>query len=177
MWTQIIFDVIWTSSEPNSCWDELDANLKKRFHLRRHAWFKKQVGSPSPNLVIIVADTGGEGKHSKSLFVVETDDLEDAIARTAAMCPLVVCTRSGDGVTILSEGQRHDIPVEKIKPVDATGAGDQFAAGFLYGLANGHDLETSGRMGCVAAREVIGHVGPRPENDVETLFRAAGLLG
>jgi sugar/nucleoside kinase (ribokinase family) len=117
----------------------------------------------------------GNEAEIRSLF--ETDDLEDAIARTAAMCPLVVCTRSGDGVTILSEGQRHDIPVEKIKPVDATGAGDQFAAGFLYGLANGHDLETSGRMGCVAAREVIGHVGPRPENDVETLFRAAGLLG
>lgn len=116
----------------------------------------------------------GNEAEIKSLF--ETEDLEDALARTAAMCPLVVCTRSGDGVTILSDGNRIDIPVEKIKPVDATGAGDQFAAGFLYGMATGRDLETCGRMGCIAAREVISHVGPRPEEDIETLFRAAGLI-
>ena len=116
----------------------------------------------------------GNEAEIKSLF--ETEDLEDAIARTALMCPLVVCTRSGDGVTIMSDGNRIDIPVEKIKPVDATGAGDQFAAGFLYGMAKGRDLETCGRMGCVAAREVISHIGPRPEEDIEALFRTAGLI-
>ncbi len=68
------------------------------------------------------------------------------------------------------------VPVERIQPVDATGAGDQFAAGFLYGLAHGRDLETAGQMGCVAAREVIGHYGARPETDVRELFRAAGLM-
>jgi sugar/nucleoside kinase (ribokinase family) len=117
----------------------------------------------------------GNEAEIRSLF--ETDDVEAAIARTAEMCPLVVCTRSGDGVTIVSEGQRIDVPVEKITPVDATGAGDQFAAGFLYGLATGRDLETCGRMGCVAAREVIGHVGPRPETDILSLFKSEGLVG
>ena len=117
----------------------------------------------------------GNEAEIRSLF--ETDDVEAAIVRTAEMCPLVVCTRSGDGVTIISEGQRIDVPVEKITPVDATGAGDQFAAGFLYGLATGRDLETCGRMGCVAAREVIGHVGPRPETDILSLFKAEGLVG
>ena len=117
----------------------------------------------------------GNETEIRSLF--ETDDVEAAIARTAEMCPLVVCTRSGDGVTIVAGDQRIDVPVEKITPVDATGAGDQFAAGFLYGLATGRDLETCGRMGCVAAREVIGHVGPRPETDILNLFKIEGLIG
>ena len=116
----------------------------------------------------------GNEAEIKSLF--ETDDLEHGLARTAALCPLVVCTRSGDGVTIIAKGERHDIPVARVVPVDASGAGDQFAAGFLFGLATGRDLETCGRMGCVAAGEVIGHIGPRPEMDVSTLFSKARLL-
>ncbi|MEM9913181.1 MAG: PfkB family carbohydrate kinase, partial [Pseudomonadota bacterium] len=56
------------------------------------------------------------------------------------------------------------------------GAGDQFAAGFLYGLATGQSLDVSGRMGCIAAAEVIGHYGARPEADVYALFQKAGLV-
>ncbi|MEL6888461.1 MAG: adenosine kinase [Pseudomonadota bacterium] len=109
-----------------------------------------------------------------SLF--ETDDLEAALARTADMIPLVICTRSGDGVTIIGNGERHDIPVETVTPVDATGAGDQFAAGFLYGLIAGHDLATCGRMGNLCAAEVISHVGPRPQKDMAAVFKADGLM-
>lgn len=116
----------------------------------------------------------GNEAEIKSLF--ETDDLEHGLASTAAICPLVICTRSGDGVTILSGQERHDIPVETVVPVDASGAGDQFAAGFLFGLSTGRDLETCGRMGCIAAGEVIGHLGPRPAVDIRALFTAAGLL-
>lgn len=115
----------------------------------------------------------GNEAEIRSLF--ETDDTEAAIARVADMCPLVICTRSGDSVSIVSKGRRIDIPVEKITPVDATGAGDQFAAGFLFGLATGRNLETCGRMGCIAAREVIGHVGARPQTSVADLFAAAGI--
>ena len=49
--------------------------------------------------------------------------------------------------------------------------------GFLYGLATGQSLEVSGRMGCVAAAEVISHYGARPEAKIKELFRTAGLLG
>jgi sugar/nucleoside kinase (ribokinase family) len=66
--------------------------------------------------------------------------------------------------------------VHEIVPVDATGAGDQFAAGFLYGLSTGQSLETSGRMGCVAAAEVISHFGARPEADMKALFAKEGLI-
>jgi sugar/nucleoside kinase (ribokinase family) len=116
----------------------------------------------------------GNEAEIRSLF--ETDDLEAALARTADICPLVVCTRSGDGVSVLAEGARIDVAVEKVVPVDATGAGDQFAAGFLSGLAQGRDLETCARMGTVCAREVIMHIGPRPEADMPALMREAGLF-
>ena len=98
------------------------------------------------------------------------------MGKTADMIPLVICTRSGDGVTIVGNGARHDIPVETVTPVDATGAGDQFAAGFLFGLMSGHDLAICGQMGNLCAAEVISHVGPRPQQDMLKAFRSAGLL-
>ena len=116
----------------------------------------------------------GNEAEIRSLF--ETDDLEDALAKTSAMCGTVVCTRSGDGVTLIRDGERVDVPVTKITPVDATGAGDQFAAGFLYGMATGRDLETCGKMGNICAAEVISHVGPRPDADIMALFKAQGLV-
>ncbi len=116
----------------------------------------------------------GNEAEIRSLF--ETDDLESALARTAAMCGTVVCTRSGEGVTLIQDGKRVEVPVQKITPVDATGAGDQFAAGFLYGMSTGRDLETCGRMGNLCAAEVISHIGPRPEKDMKAVFRAEGLL-
>lgn len=117
----------------------------------------------------------GNEEEIKSLF--ETDDLEAALAKTAAICPLVVCTRSGDGVSVISEGKtRIDVPVKRLVPVDTTGAGDQFAAGFLFGLATGRDLETCAKIGNACAAEVICHIGPRPEANMIQLLREAGLL-
>lgn len=101
--------------------------------------------------------------------------LEEALDKVSGICPLVACTRSGDGVTIVAEGARTDVPVQKIVPVDATGAGDGFAAGFLFGLATGRDMATCGRMGCTVAGEVIRHIGPRAETDLQQVFEAAGL--
>lgn len=106
----------------------------------------------------------------------ETDDLEVALTAAAADSGLVVCTRSGQEVVLVQGDERVTVPVNEIVPVDATGAGDQFAAGFLYGYATGQSLEISGRMGCVAAAEVISHFGARPDADLKALFRKEGLL-
>ncbi len=103
-------------------------------------------------------------------------DLPQALEQAAADCGLVVCTQSGDPVVLIRGQERAEAPVRKVVPVDATGAGDQFAAGFLFGLATGRDLATCGRMGCAAAAEVIGHFGARPEADLQALFRAEHLL-
>jgi sugar/nucleoside kinase (ribokinase family) len=79
-------------------------------------------------------------------------------------------------VIIMRGGERIDVPVARLTPVDTTGAGDQFAAGFLYGLATGAPLDVAGRMGCIAAAEVITHYGARPEADVKALFANDGLI-
>ena len=117
----------------------------------------------------------GNAAEIKSLW--ETDDLEEALAKTAEICPLFACTMSGDGVTIVSGETRVSVGVERIVPVDATGAGDGFAAGFLYGLATGADLKTCGEMGCLVAGEVIRHIGPRADRDLKALLQENGLLG
>jgi len=110
----------------------------------------------------------------RSLY--QTDDLGAALEQAAGVSGLIVCTRSGQDV-VIHEGDRNvRVPVDTVAALDTTGAGDQFAAGFLYGLATGKSLEVSGRMGCIAAAEVIGHYGARPEKDVRAMFRAEGLL-
>ncbi len=103
-------------------------------------------------------------------------DLSEALDRASAACGTVVCTRSGSSVILIVSGERIEVPVERVVPVDATGAGDQFAAGFLFGYARGRDAETCGRMGVAAAAEVIGHVGPRPRSDMAERFRSLGLI-
>ena len=115
------------------------------------------------------------GNEAEWTALYGTDDLGDALGLAAEACGTVACTRSGASVLVRAGGARGEAPVEPARVVDATGAGDQFAAGFLYGLATGRDVETAARMGVVCAREVIGHIGPRPQADVMALFREAGL--
>jgi sugar/nucleoside kinase (ribokinase family) len=115
------------------------------------------------------------GNEKEWLGLYETDSLDDALAHAAQDCETVVCTRSGAPVVIVHNGERVEVPVEAVTPVDATGAGDQFAAGFLYGLSAGRDMATCGRMGVMAAAEVISHMGPRPEADMGARFAEAGL--
>jgi sugar/nucleoside kinase (ribokinase family) len=116
------------------------------------------------------------GNEAEIRALYQNDDLDADLAAVAAICPLVICTRSGHGCSIIRDGVRTDVPVEHITPVDATGAGDQFAAGFLYGLVTGADMEIAGKMGHAAAREVISHMGPRPETSLPDLFRQHGLM-
>lgn len=116
------------------------------------------------------------GNEHEWTSLYQTEDLDAALAQAAADCPLVVCTRSGSDVVIRAREVSVSVPVHRVVPVDATGAGDQFAAGFLYGLATGQSLDIAGRMGCVAAAEVISHFGARPEADVKAMFRAHRLI-
>ncbi len=98
----------------------------------------------------------------------QTEDFEDAVNRTATHCPLLVVTRSEKGAIAVKDGERHQVSAEPIERlVDATGAGDQFAAGFLVGQAEGRSIPDSLTMGAICAAEVIQHVGPRPEADLK----------
>lgn len=115
------------------------------------------------------------GNEDEWLSLYQTTDLDEALAQAAAVCDTVVCTRSGNPVVLMRGAERVEVPVTRVTPVDATGAGDQFAAGFLYGLATGQTLELAGRMGVAAAAEVIAHVGPRPKRPLSTVFAEHGL--
>ena len=106
----------------------------------------------------------------------ETDDFDAAAARLASMVDVAAVTRGEAGSVVLSGDERVTIavvPVDKV--VDTTGAGDQYAAGFLLGLARGLSLEDAGKLGSLAAAEVIAHWGPRPMVSLEGLAREAGL--
>ena len=103
-------------------------------------------------------------------------DLEAALKQAASEVGLVACTRSGDEVIVIRGTDTVHVPVKRVVPVDATGAGDLFATGFLYGISTGRSLEIAGRMGCVAAAEVISHFGARPEANLMDLFAQDGLI-
>ena len=103
-------------------------------------------------------------------------DLDAALTTAAGEVGLVVCTRSGDEVIIIRGAEKVHVPVKRVVPVDATGAGDLFAAGFLFGLSTGRPLNVAGRMGCIAAAEVISHFGARPAANLMDLFAQEGLI-
>ena len=89
---------------------------------------------------------------------------------------LAVVTRSEKGCLVVTREETAAvpaIPVERV--VDATGAGDLFAAGFLVGLARGADYRSAARLGALAAAEVIGHLGARPETSLRALAEQNGL--
>ncbi|MGV9007934.1 MAG: adenosine kinase [Brevundimonas sp.] len=113
---------------------------------------------------------------SELLALFETDDFEAAAARLATIVEVAAITRSADGSVIVAGDDRVVVkaaPVDKV--VDTTGAGDQYAAGFLLGLARGLSLAEAGALGSLAAAEVIAHWGPRPMVSLDGLAREAGL--
>jgi sugar/nucleoside kinase (ribokinase family) len=110
----------------------------------------------------------------KSLY--QTADFDTAVSALRQDAALAVVTRSKQGCCIVSRDGTQRIaafPIERL--VDATGAGDLFAAGFLFGLARGVDLSTAARLGALAAAEVIQHLGARPETSLEALAQQNGL--
>jgi sugar/nucleoside kinase (ribokinase family) len=95
---------------------------------------------------------------------------DSALAAFAERVPLLVVTCSEKGAIALERGRRVAVPAERVdKVVDTTGAGDLFAAGFLFGQAQGRSLEDSLRLGSLAAAEIISHFGARPEADLRKL--------
>ena len=115
------------------------------------------------------------------LFVNESElatltgeqDFEAGLAAIAGKVPVLVATRSEKGAVAIAHGERAVVAAEPIDAVvDTTGAGDQFAAGFLSGYAKGEALEQCLKRGAVAAAEVISHYGPRPEANMQELMAA-----
>ena len=104
----------------------------------------------------------------------EVDTVDAAVAAIDGRVGIVCVTRSEHGSVIATaDGQRLDVPAAPVDVVvDTTGAGDLFAAGFLFGLTAGHDLGSCARLGSAAASEVISHVGARPQVPLSSLLTA-----
>jgi sugar/nucleoside kinase (ribokinase family) len=106
----------------------------------------------------------------------ETSSFDIAVRSLRGRAKLAAVTRGEKGSTVIAGDVIHDVavvPVEKV--VDTTGAGDQYAAGFLFGLARGRPLDACGALGSLAAAEVISHYGPRPQVSLQDLAIQAGL--
>ncbi|MCZ6885744.1 MAG: PfkB family carbohydrate kinase, partial [Alphaproteobacteria bacterium] len=103
-----------------------------------------------------------------SLYQVDTFD--ECLQAVRGHCEIAALTRGEKGSVIVSNDEIHIIdarPVDKV--VDTTGAGDAFAAGFLFGVTAGRDLATSADLGAIAAAEVISHMGARPDVSLKAL--------
>jgi len=109
----------------------------------------------------------------RALF--QTEDFDAAVEALRPHVKLAAVTRGPAGSVILSQGERLSVkaePVEKV--VDTTGAGDQYAAGFMFGMSRGRPLQQCGQLASLAAAEVISHYGPRPQVPLKDLAAAKG---
>jgi sugar/nucleoside kinase (ribokinase family) len=106
----------------------------------------------------------------------QTSDFEIALKQLRSDIGLAAVTRSEKGCVVVSSAGVISVPAFPInKVVDTTGAGDLFAAGFLFGLSRGAGHENAGKLGGLAAAEVIQHIGARPQVSLKELAQKNGL--
>ncbi|MEJ1157050.1 adenosine kinase [Prosthecomicrobium sp. N25] len=111
----------------------------------------------------------------RSLY--QTADFGTALAGLRQDAKLAAVTLSEAGSLVVTREETVQVDAHPVETVaDTTGAGDLYAAGFLFGLARGYDMETCARFGGLAAAEIISHLGARPEADLADLARQSGLL-
>ncbi|MGQ0662660.1 MAG: adenosine kinase [Pseudomonadota bacterium] len=103
----------------------------------------------------------------------EVKSLEAAVGEVGLRKTLIAAlTRSEKGSLVVADGKVHEVPAAPVSQVvDSTGAGDLYAAGFLHGFTQGRDLGSCGRIGSIAAAEVIGHLGARPGVSLKDLVK------
>ncbi|ODS01191.1 carbohydrate kinase [Methyloceanibacter methanicus] len=114
-------------------------------------------------------------KEITSLY--ETNTFLEAADAALQDCEMAVLTRSEAGSLIVGGGETTEVAAEPVSQVvDATGAGDLYASGFLFGLSRRMPLADCGRLGSIAAAEAISHIGARPETNLLDLAKSRGLL-
>jgi sugar/nucleoside kinase (ribokinase family) len=109
----------------------------------------------------------------KALYM--TDDLNTAVRAVAQDAELAAITMGAQGAMAIHNGEIVTVPAFPVEVVDATGAGDLFASGFLLSVSRGQSLEAALKSGCLAASEVISHIGARPIVELRQLASEQGL--
>ena len=98
------------------------------------------------------------------------DEVGAAVERARAEVAVACITLSEKGSVVVAGPETHEVPAQPVTVVDTTGAGDLYASGFLFGYTNGRSLPECGRLGSLAAAEVISHIGARPEVKLASLL-------
>lgn len=114
----------------------------------------------------------------ETLGLAGADGLDAALGMLLELCPKVAVTLGAEGCLVAGrDGLRVRVPAAEVETVvDTTGAGDSFAAGFIYGLVHELGPEASARLGSLAAGEIVTHLGARPLHRLDALARRAGLI-
>ena len=136
------------------------------------------VGRHRDEFLALLAD------HVDILFANEAElsalyqtDFDSAVSAVRGHCDIAAVTRGAKGSVVVSGGDIIIQGAEAIdRVVDTTGAGDLYAAGFLYGLTQGRSLGTCARLGGIAAAEIISHVGARPEANLAELVAQTSFI-
>ncbi|MCC6465268.1 MAG: adenosine kinase [Planctomycetes bacterium] len=138
--------------------------LSDRFCVDRHrAEFQELVHG---HIDILFAN------ESEITALYQAGSFDTAVQAVRGKCDLVVLTRSEKGAVVVTPTETVTVPAEPItRLVDTTGAGDQFAAGFLFGYTRGRNPRDCARLGAIAAAEVIQHFGARPEVSLASLIQ------
>jgi len=112
---------------------------------------------------------------AEALCLYEVDTFEEALAAARADVEVLIITRGPRGSVVARGDEVAEIDAHPVEVVDTTGAGDLYAAGFLFGFTHGRAMETCGQLGSVAASAVLGHTGARPGASLGQLVRPLGL--
>lgn len=116
------------------------------------------------------------GNEHEVFQLFHVDNFDDAVTRLRQTNTLACMTRGAKGAVVVDGATTTEVPAAPVaKVIDTTGAGDLFAAGFLYGFTHGRELASCARIGALAAAEIISHVGARPEADLKEIVKKAGL--
>jgi sugar/nucleoside kinase (ribokinase family) len=172
----------------------LEGYLFDRPEPKEAYWQATEIASGAGRLVALtLSDTFCVERHRDDWLPLIHDRVDILFANEAEACSLwgcdeagaaveraraevgIACITLGDkGSVVVAGTETHEIPCYPTEVVDTTGAGDLYAAGFLYGYTSGRSLPEAGRLGGLAASEVIGHTGARPEIALSTLVEQLG---
>jgi len=132
---------------------KVSLSLSDPFCVNRHKQDLLDLTRKHVNVVI--------GNRLEAEALTDTDNPADAARRLAEHADVAVVTKDSQGSLICSKGEMIEVPAFRVSPVDTTGAGDMYAAGFLYGLTQGHDLYRCGSLASYVAAQVVSQFGPR----------------
>jgi sugar/nucleoside kinase (ribokinase family) len=142
--------------------------LSDSFCVQRHRTEWRQLIHDSVDIVFANED--------EITMLYESDSFEHAVDEVRAHCHIACLTRGAEGSVIVTPEEQYTIVAQAVdKVIDTTGAGDLYAAGFLYGYTHGLDLPASGRLASSAAAAVLGHTGARPELSLAQLTGRRGV--